>query len=316
MKKLEQISCEPSLYQRTKLLETRGGNGIPNEITVQEELGRGSNNRVFKGVHKNGTNVVIRCPRRKSDTERAGYATWEFRHTLVASKLGIAPKLYDAWYVRHSKPKQKSGLHLICEYLPIDGQNAYHSYIEEVLTNKSKIEEKIYNHLLLLANNDMFCYDLKPGNIVMDFDDFKVKFIDFGREFCEQNPWESDSSDRAPITTYIKKIAQENTETDEEGCKLYRHLLFLTMLVLLSSNTSYYLFTIKEKINADKKLREDLNFVSYTAKSVLGDTRGKLISMIRKILRNEDIKSCCCHYMSRRNAGTRRILQWADGTKV
>lgn len=316
MRKLEQILCEPSLYQRTKLLEARTGNGIPNEITVQEELGRGSNNRVFKGVHKNGTNVVIRCPRRKSDTERAGYATWEFRHTLIASKLEIAPKLYDAWYVRHAKPKQKSGLHLICEYLPIDGQHAYHSYIEEVLTNKSKIEEKIYDHLLLMANNDMFCYDLKPGNIVMDFDNLKVKFIDFGREFCEQNPWESDSSDRAPITTYIKKLAQQNTESDEEGCNLYRHLLFLTMLVLLSSNTSYYLFTIKEKINADKKLREDLNFVSYTARSILNDTRGKLISMVRKILRNEDIKSCCCHYMSRRNAGTRRILQWADGTKV
>ena len=87
MKKLQQISSEPSFYQRTKLSEPRNGTGIPNEITVQEELGRGSNNRVFKGVHKSGENVVIRCPRRKSDTERAGNASWEFRHTLIASKL-------------------------------------------------------------------------------------------------------------------------------------------------------------------------------------------------------------------------------------
>mgnify|MGYP001267112999 CR=1 FL=1 len=316
MKKLEQISSEPSLYQRTKLLVGRSGNGIPHEITVQEELGRGSNNRVFKGLHKDGTNVVIRCPRRKSDTERAGYATWEFRHTLIASKLGIAPHLYDAWYVRHAKPKQKAGLHLISEYLPIDGQHAYHSYIDEILTKKSQIEEKIYENLRIMAENDMFCYDLKPGNIVMDLDTLKVKFIDFGREFCEQNPWNVDSSDRAPITTYIKKMVLENVENEEDGCKMYRHLLFLTMLILLSSNTSYYLFTIKEKINADKKMREDLNFVSFTAKSVLGDTRGKLIKMVRKILRQEDIKSCCRHYMTKRNAGTRRILQWADGTKV
>ena len=38
MKKLQQISSEPSLYQRTKLLETRNGTGIPNEITIQEEI--------------------------------------------------------------------------------------------------------------------------------------------------------------------------------------------------------------------------------------------------------------------------------------
>ncbi len=316
MKFLEQISSEPSLYQRTKLVESRSGNGIPQEIEIEEEIGKGSNNRVYKAVHKSGKKVVIRCPRRKSDTERAGYATWEFRHTLTASNLGVAPTLYDAWYVRHAKPKQKAGLHLISEYLPHDGQEVYHDYIEELLSNKATIEEQIYNHLVALANSDMFCYDLKPGNIVIDFDDPKVRFIDFGREFCEHNPWESECIDRAPVTSYIKRLVLCEEKNDTKACKLYRHLLFLTMLVLLSSNTSYYLYTIREKINADKKLREDLNYISYTVRNVLQNTRGKYIKLLRKILRQEDIKSICRHYMSRRNGGTRRILQWSDGTKV
>jgi tRNA A-37 threonylcarbamoyl transferase component Bud32 len=314
MKKLLQISLEPSVYQRTKLLETRPGNGIPSEINVEEEIGRGSNNRVYTGIHKCGTKVVIRCPRRKSDTERAGYATWEFRHTLTASNLGVAPALYDAWYVRHAKTKQRAGLHIISEFFPCDGQDAFTHNTEEVITYRDQIEEQICSHLKTLAEADMLCYDLKPGNIVLNLEDpVKVRFIDFGREFCEQNHLKDDNTERTPITSFIKTLASLNSNDEEETNNLYQHLLFLTMLVLLSSNTSYFIHSIRHKINADKELRNALNIISHISATILENTRGRIIKLLKKILRQEDIKSICRHYMSRRNSGTRKILHWAVG---
>lgn len=316
MKTLAQIKSEPSLYQRTKLLESRQGNGVPSEIEIQEEIGRGSNNRVFKGVHtKSGQTVVIRCPRRKSDTERAGHAAWEFRHTLHASKLGVSPALYDAWYVRHKKPLQKSGLHLISEYFPHDGQEAYAYYTEDILKIKELIEQQLVEHIRKLADSCLFCYDLKPGNLVLDFEYKKVKLIDFGREYCEHNPWDSESTERSPITTYIKHLSKENTTNKDDAKKLYSELLFLTMLILLSSNTSYYLFTIKDKINADKHLRKELNIISDYTKEYIKGIRGNVIGIVRNILRHEEIRSVCRHYMSRRNSGTRRLFQWATCEK-
>lgn len=313
---LSPISIEPSLYQRTKLLEKRPGSGIPKNIEIKEEIGRGSNNRVFKAEHESGTIVVVRHPRRKSDTERAGYAAWECRHTLMASNLDVAPKVYDAWYVRHGKPKQKAGLHMITEFLPLDGQEIYTNYIEEVLSHEEEMEEALCKNIKALADIGMLCYDLKPGNIVVDFDSFRVRFIDFGREFCEYNTWDMNSEERTPITSYIKKISLEYEKDDKKACSLYHHLLFLTMLVLLSSNTAYYIYSIKEKVNIEKNLRADLNVLGPVTKKILSDTRGNVIGLLKNILRQEDVRSTCRHYMSRRNAGTRRLLQWAKGEKV
>lgn len=315
---LKTIELDPALYQRTKLLEKRSGTGLSSSFELLEEIGRGSNNRVFKALHKESNQVVVvRYPRRKSDTERAGYASWEFRHTLMASNLGIAPEMYDAWYVRHATTKQKSGLHMVTEYLPHDGQEIYSTFLmENVLENKAEMEENIINNIKKMADIGMLCYDLKPGNMVVDFEDFNVKFIDFGREFCEYSTWDMNSEERTPVTSYIKKICVTNTKTDNEAKQMYHYLLFLTMIVLLSSNTAYYISSVKEKSNIDKQLRETLNVIAPYTKQLLDGTKGKIIRFLKKILRQEDIRATCRHYMSRRNSGTKRIINWATGQLI
>ena len=235
---------------------------------------------------------------------------------MTAANLGVAPELYDAWYVRHKKPKQKAGLYLIQEHFDCDMQNAILEYSEEVMSNMYEIERQIHSHIEKLANNEMFCYDLKPGNIVLNINKPVVKFIDFGREFCEQNPWDCNNTERVPVTSYIKKLSLLHTEDDEEACKLYKHLLYITMMVILSANTTYFIHSVKEKTNSDKELRYQLNYIVSKTKDVLENTRGKVIKIVREILRQEDIKSVISHYMSRRNSSTKRVFKWADGTNI
>ena len=91
---------DASKYQRTTLITPRKGTGLPSGhgLRLVKLLGKGSNNAVYLYKTKKDELVVVRQPRRKSDTQRVGNATWEFRNTAIAVQLEIAPLLYDAWY--------------------------------------------------------------------------------------------------------------------------------------------------------------------------------------------------------------------------
>ena len=64
---------------------------IPHDLEVHEELGKGSNNKVFAATYK-GEDVVFRVPRRRSDTQQHGSAHWEYQHMKLASECNVAPK--------------------------------------------------------------------------------------------------------------------------------------------------------------------------------------------------------------------------------
>ena len=111
---------DASNYQRTKLIQSRHGTGLQFGIKLIKLLGKGSNNAVYLAQTKDGVKVVVRHPRRNSDTQRIGNASWEFRNTAIASQIGACPSIYDAWYVRHASKLQRCGLHFVCEYYPKD----------------------------------------------------------------------------------------------------------------------------------------------------------------------------------------------------
>ena len=73
---------------------------LPDDVSVGDELGKGTNNKVLRCMWK-GERCVLRVPRRRSDTQQRGSAAWELRHTLRASELAVGPR------VLHDETAQK-----------------------------------------------------------------------------------------------------------------------------------------------------------------------------------------------------------------
>ena len=305
-----------SQYQRTTLLTARRGSGIPHGygLKMVRLIGKGSNNAVYLYKTKKDQLVVVRQPRRKSDTQRVGNATWEFRNTAIAVQLGVAPAIYDAWYNRHSNTDQRGGLHMISEYYPQDMHTLIMDTPELVAPLATDLRRMIMQHLRVMAENHLFCYDLKPSNMVFRDKPFAVKFIDFGRDFCEWRPYSEDNEhiERAPVLSFIQTLADKYADERMSGAKLYTELIYAVMVLLLSSNIA---FTIDQSRTASRRTFADnqlLNFMGVAAQELREQTRGLHVQLIRDILRHRDIRDTLRHYMGRRNCGTKRCFHYAS----
>ena len=92
---------------------------FPEDFRILDELGRGANNRVFLVLWE-GEERVLRCPRRRSDTQQQGNAKWEYIYSNRASEKGFGPELHGAWYMRHASGKWRSGLYILTERFQTD----------------------------------------------------------------------------------------------------------------------------------------------------------------------------------------------------
>ena len=313
MQSLTPLKGDVAWYAKTVLTRARRGDGLPPKLEIQDEIGRGSNNRVFRAIFDGEHLVTVRRPRRKSDTERVGYATCEFRHTLLASRLGVAPILYDAWYVRHAKTDQRAGLHMIQQYYPYDLMDAFSKIPEEVGSHCDEIGAAIDKNIKLMADANMLCYDLKPGNIVISFEETPdVKFIDFGREFCEHHSEKNEvrtcvsDSIRVAARAYAKKHSQNAEE-------IHKYLLYCTMTIILAATTTDAVYKNRATLRADRDTRRTFQCMRKYANAILDDTRGDIIKLLKDILRIDEVRELLRHYVGRRNSGTRRIFRLARG---
>ncbi len=302
-------------YQRTNLIAQRKGTGLPNGFGLRQIklIGKGSNNAVYLYKTKNDQLVVVRQPRRKSDTQRVGNATWEFRNTAIAVQLNAAPALYDAWYNRHSTPDQRGGLHMICEYYPKDVHAVIMDTPDSVYPIEQALRTLVVKHLRNMANNHLFCYDLKPSNMVFRDDPFDVRFIDFGRDFCEWRPYSTDNEylERAPVLSFIQTLADQHADDRLPATKLYADLIYAVMLIVLSSNIA---FTIDQSRTASRHSFANnrmLNFLGEAARDLRSQTRGSHVKLIKDIIRQRDVRDTLRHYMGRRNCGTKRCFSYA-----
>jgi len=309
---IQKMSQTIDTFKKKEFTKDRKGNGVSEDFLIEEEIGKGSNNRVYRGVYKNGDIVAIRFPRRKSDTENYENAKYEFLYTLLASNLNVAPDLYDAWYVKHKTNDKRAGLHFVSKYYDLDVQSAIEQERYMIADAVIDIEEQVNQKLVTLANNYLLTFDLKPSNMVYDFDNNDLRFIDFGREFCERNTFTQEDGKEFSVTNFIKEISKNNTD-ENEGDELYRELLFGVMLVQLAANVTFYLHSSRHVLNLSKYERDVLNFTKSSTSSFLKNKRGRFIKLLKQILRNEDIKKVNRHYLGRRNSGTQRVLKLASG---
>lgn len=309
-----------SLYQRTTLIQPRKGTGLPHGygLRMVKLIGKGSNNAVYLYRTKTEQLVIVRQPRRKSDTQRVGNATWEFRNTAIAVQLEAAPILYDAWYNRHSTSDQRGGLHMICDYFPQDVHALIMDTPRAVIPIASKLRDRVVQHLRKMSDQCLFCYDLKPSNMVFRDEPFDVRFIDFGRDFCEWRPYTDTNEflERAPVLSYMQTIADENADARCNAKQLYSDLIYATMLIILSSNIA---FTIDQSRTASRCIfaqNEVLNFMASACRDLRMQIRGRHVKVIKEIIRQRDIRDTLRHYMGRRNCGTKRCFHYAGFTKV
>lgn len=310
-----------SRFQRVTLLQSREGTGLPKGMKLIRLLGKGSNNAVYLAETREGANVIVRQPRRNSDTQRIGNASWEFRNTAIAAKLQVAPKIYDAWYVRHATKFQRSGLHIICDYYSQDVHSLLIDTPKKVIGITKILRDKSTMHLKTMAENCLINYDLKPSNMVFSEDEYgniDVRFIDFGRDFCEWRPYSETNEylERAPVLSFIQNVAEEYASDSVTACDLYKKLIYITMVVMLSANISYTLDQSRHAMRASFAERAILNFMAHASSELRSCTRGKHVSLIKMILRHRDIKETMRHYMGRRNCGTKRVFQYAGFRKM
>ena len=307
---------DAAIYQRTKLIAQRNGSGLPSGLRFQKKLGKGSNNTVYLVKDRHGEEYVVRQPRRNSDTQRIGNASWEFRNTVIAADLNAAPDVYDAWYVRHSTAQQRSGLHFICAYYPFDVHALLVESPNKVLPISKQLRTHVTRHLWNMAESNLFCYDLKPSNMVFRESPIDVRFIDFGRDFCEWRPYsaENEPLERAPMLSFIQTLAEENCDERMSAKQLYTHLVYITMVIILSSNIAFTLEQDRAAMRCTFAKLSILNFMGFAAAELRQQTRGKYVKLVKQILRKRDIRDTIRHYMGRRNCGTKRCFAYAGFT--
>ena len=311
------MDVSPARYAQSSLMVPRPR--IPADMVVRRELGKGSNNKVFAATWKD-EEVILRAPRRRSDTQQRSSAVWEFRHTLKASQLGVGPLVYDAWCAKHAKDEWPSGLYVITERLDCDLHTALcddPGMRTLARTHVDALGTALVGCLQKLAENLVFVYDLKPSNVMVRLrdDHVDVRVIDFGRDFCEWAGCEQDPDSRTPLVDMLRKrlVARDGAQYDS---KLVPHVLFATMLIVLAATTTHVLYEDRDEHRLPAAERAQLNPVAAHARRFLASMQGRNLALVREVLRTDEVRGVLRHYHGRRNAGTKRTLRYAQGTEA
>lgn len=294
---------------------------LPEDLDIHEELGKGSNNKVFAASYK-GKDVVFRAPRRRSDTQQQGSAHWEYQHMKMASEWNVGPKLIEAWYARHATRTWPSGLYVIMERLDYDMETALcenRDTIPMMLRCKASVESEIVRCLETIARNHLFVYDLKPSNMVVRFrddsDDVDVRVIDFGRDFCEckvSHPTQSSPN----IDMLRRRIQAEDETADEKNVDArISHILFGVMMIILSATTTRCLYEDRGRHRLSESERAEVHPIRAKVNELLASFRQRDMALVRELLRMDEVRGVLRHYHGRRNSGTGRTIRFATGVE-
>lgn len=288
---------------------------IPDTMVIGGELGKGTNNKVYKCTYM-GKRCVLRAPRRRSDTQQRGSAIWELRHTLRASELKVGPTVLVAWYARHATREWPSGLYIIMERYDDDLETILCERADTrdvTIENRERIGAAIVSCLSTLASERIFVYDLKPSNIVLRTvadDDVDVRIIDFGRDFCE---WPGCLTDPSSNTPHVDMLSRR---VDDPTGKQLEHVLFSTMMVVLSATTTTSLYQTRERHRMNATARAAIHPIAPLVQRLLGGMQGRNIALVRSVLRMDEVRGVLRHYHTRRNSGTHITFAYARGTET
>ena len=96
-------------------------------------------------------------------------------------------------------------------------------------------------------------------------------------------------------------------------CALVSHVIFVVMVVQLSATTTKHLRDDREIHGMSYEMRLSHNpFVPF-ATELLENIQGRVLTLVRLVLRTDNVRGVLQHYQSRRNACTRRTMRLARG---
>ena len=292
-------------------------------------LGKGSNNKAFVLRLEGKKKLVLRAPRRRSDTQQWGSTLWEFRQTLRASQLGVAPLIHDAWYARHAKRPWTSGLYMIMEKYECDLEQAIceDDELRDVLSEEKwkvgkEVADIVVQGLARLSEELIFVYDLKPSNVVLRIGakgEVDARIVDFGNDFCEWDTKAQDPLARTPIISGLRSLieSREAKRGEKRGDveAILKHVLFATMLIQLSSTFTSSVRDDRHKHKMDKEERGEANIFASYARTLLDGMQKGNIALVRWVFRNDDVRSVMRHYHGRRYSGTGKTITLARGVE-
>lgn len=312
------------VQHRLRVHDARLPGDLSVELAEDDMLGKGKNNRVFSARYR-GQPCVLRAPRRRSDTQERGSALCEAYYSLLASKLGVGPKVYAAWWARHAHDGQPSGLYLVTEAFDMDLET-YLTDPEHAAAAAAHVDEvaaAVLGGIETLAKHRFFLYDLKPSNVVLrlgrDGRPSSVRLIDFGRDFCEA-PCDGLDEVRTPHLTLLDRLVERHgkasgSESSDMRGQRAAHVLTLTMLVQLASTTTKRLRDTRLEHRLSQTQRQALHGLPRIAKKLIDGTQARNLRLVRALLRSDDVRGVLRHYHGRRCAGTRRTLRYARGVE-
>ena len=145
--------------------------------------------------------------------------------------------------------------------------------------------------------------------------------IDYGRDFCE---WRSVASEaeadvRTPTIDLLGRLLAQREDIRAgrtDVAALQAHILFATMLVQLSATMNRHLYEDRHEHRMGKEERRRTSPVTDAAEELLSAIQGQNVTLVRTLLRSDDVRSVLRHYHGRRNAGTGRTIAFAVGEKT
>jgi hypothetical protein len=294
---------------------------LPDGLELHEELGKGSNNKVFAATLDDRP-CVLRVPRRRSDTQQRGSALWEYTHMKLASDLRVGPEVHAAWFARHATREWPSGLYVVMERLEHDLETVLcedRDLMPLAMRRRAAIEAELVRCVSTLARAHLFVYDLKPSNVVItlsDDDDVAVqaRIIDYGRDFCEIDARESSDPTRSsPHIDMLRRCVEADGVVGEDADARISHILFVVMMIVLSATTTRCIYEDRGHHRHGRAERAELHPLRDVVSRLLDGIRARDMTLVRKLMRMDDVRGVLRHYHGRRNSGTERTIRFARG---
>ena len=256
--------------QITKPFETVLGISFVNKMSFTpipppelEFIAMGSYNSVYKTPDSKYAYRISREPI-TADSEEAHELILEMLLTIRLSKLGISPKVIDAFFVKNDLISGENTHAIMITHFSeygslsdfFDSPECTFKIIPHLVSQSLKLYRKI-------IKNDVYCIDVKPPNMLVT-ESYKIYLIDFGEDFCSSK--ESGIYNKDYIYKYAKNL-----------CKLWKPVCnseqilkkgFFGLNILQVGLYSIRDFTINNTEKSSEYARQLVSNISFTKEDI------------------------------------------------
>lgn len=169
-----------------KTIEINGDVGHVKQLELGDVVGEGSFGRVYRAIASvafvwdqyNPFDVAVKIVKLSHDEKDLASMDLEVKYSYEMGKLGLSPKLYDAFKYLHDKRYYQI---IIMQYFRYDGKEAI---LHAKKKQRIEIIKKMIHLVRKMLNNGLYCVDIKLRNFVVSENFKEVRIIDFGPDWC------------------------------------------------------------------------------------------------------------------------------------